>query len=156
MKHEPLKADGSLTMSIEGGNTYIGHHVDIDATMDYIKKTREKEALATRQSNPNGWHRIGTVPEPVLHGWLIERGYTRRDYAINAGGTKLGAGQDPFHWIKTDPGVKARFWKWFLANRDFAKLHNHHVTTKKESTSFSVPSNYRKTDAGIIVPGNSK
>lgn len=134
--------DYARTFSSEDGRHYRGHHQELGPAIRRVQHIRHMHEHATRASNPNGWQHIGSIPPAVLVDWLNKHGYKIDEWARNDGG-------DPY---KTDPhsggGVKDKFLKYYLS-RDFAKLHNRHVTTKAESSQIVVPAHIkRELDSG--------
>lgn len=114
-------------------------HQELGPAMRRVELIREANEEATRRGlNPNQRTFIGSVPMGVLINWLQERGYSMHDWAINAGGNKCPPGGDPVQHAMTDSGVKSEFLRFFLS-RDWCKLHSQHITTKRESSVFSVP-----------------
>jgi hypothetical protein len=134
-------ADYGRSFVSEDGVHYRREHQNLDASIEHVRKIRDKHDYATRQSNPNGWQHIGSVPQVVLIDWLNKHGYTMDEFARNDGGTRCAAGMDPVAHATLDGGVRSEFLRYFLS-RDFSKLHNQHVTTKRESSVITVPDNY--------------
>lgn len=116
----------------EDGKVFIGHHTDLAPHMKRVQYLRDVGAQATRKSNPNGWQHKATVPIPVITDWCRRNGYTFDQWARNEGGIR---GKTYPH---STNGVKDKFMKYFLS-REFSKLHNEHITTKRESSVFTVP-----------------
>ena len=125
MDHRPLSLSKgyAVTHAEEQGKTYTGHHQDIDPVIAHVRKVRDMHAYATKQSNPNGWKHLGSVPISIIVDWCKLNNTTFSDWARNV------------------DGAKDRFLKYFMS-RDFSKLHNQHVTTKRESSSIIVPPSY--------------
>ena len=122
MKHRIL-SKGPLettTYSEQNGKAVIGHHTDLDPHIKRVRYLRDIASYATRESNPNGWRHVGTVPIPIITDWCRANNYT--------------FGQ----WARNEDKSKEKFMKYFLS-RDFSKLHNEHSTTKRESSMVSVP-----------------
>jgi hypothetical protein len=130
--------DIALTFSSEDGKHYRGTHQNLDGAIQHVQRRREIAGYATRSSNPNEWEHIGSVPMAVLVGWLDANNYKMDEWARNDGGTRCPAGSDPVAHATLDGGVRSQFLRYFLS-RDFSKLHNQHVTTKRERSSIVVP-----------------
>ena len=122
MKHRPLSVAGDLvvTHAEQDGKIYTGHHQNIEPTIKHVKKIRYMHSFATKQSNPNGWRHLGSVPISIIVDWCARNKYSFHQWATNA------------------DGAKDKFLKYFMS-RDFSKLHNQHVTTKKESSQIWMP-----------------
>lgn len=141
MAERLTKRTGDIFRSfIDQDGTHIRRtHQELGPAMRRVELIREANAEASRRGlNPSGRTFIGSIPTNVLIGWLEERGYTWRDFWINAGGTMCPPGADPVQHAMTDSGVKSEFLRFFLT-RDWCKLHSQHITTKRESSVFSVP-----------------
>ena len=106
-----------------------------------IKRVERFRRLQGR--SPNEWRHVGSIPMTVLIDWLTKTGHTIDQWARNDGGTPCPPGADPVQHIQRDPGVKSQFLRHFLS-RDFSKLHNVHVTTKRESSAIVVPEYLRR------------
>ena len=128
------KALGDYTRGFvsEDGKHYRTERQELSHAMKHVQNIRDKHATATRASNPNQWRHIGSIPEVVLDDWLNKHGYTRWHFTTNQGGDPYN--KDPY----ADNGVRSRFLRYFLS-RDFSKLHNMHVTTKRESSQILMP-----------------
>lgn len=111
---------------------------ELSHAIKHVSRIRQLHDLATRASNPNGWMHIGSIPEVVLIDWLNKHNYTMDMFARNDGGEYNRDGDPQFH-LK-DSGVKSEFLRYFLS-REFSKLHNQHVTTKRETSRIVVPAN---------------
>lgn len=122
MKHRPLSiSDGyAVTYATEGDQDYIGTHQDVEPVIKHVKKVRDMHSFATKSSNPNEWRHVGSVPIAIIIDWCRRNGY-RFD-----------------QWARNEDGAKDKFLKYFMS-REFSKLHNNHVTTKKESSQIVVP-----------------
>jgi hypothetical protein len=126
--------DYARTISEEGGKFYRGQHQDMGAIEKHVTKIRHMHEHATKTSNPTGWRHVGSVSPAVLMDWLNKNGFTLQQWAVNAGG-------DPYNKFKGGPGIYDKFLTYYLS-RDFCKLHNDHVTTKRESSQIVVPTSY--------------
>ena len=118
MKHETLTRydrHSSLTYSEEDGKVYIGHHIDLDPHIKFVRQSRHIAEAATKQSNPNGHELVARIPIPMIWDWCLKNHYNMHQWAANI------------------DGAKDKFMRYFLA-RDFSKLHNEHVTTKRQSS----------------------
>ena len=122
--HSLVDANGSVlkTFATEEGKHYRVHTQDIGQVMDHVKMHRE-----LNEGRRDSAH-LCTIPEGVLLDWLRKHGFTFRDFMTNAGGNQREG-------IPGGPGVKDQFLKFFLG-RDFSKLHNQHVTTKRSDSGF--------------------
>ena len=138
-KVRPIGRAGDYTRSFvsEDGVHKRRETQDLDHTIRHVRLIRDKHSLATRSSNPNEWRHRGSIPMTVLIDWLGKNNYTIDQWARNDGG--IPGRSYPF----SKTGVKDKFLAYFLS-RDFAKLHNEHVTTKRESSQIVVPSTYRR------------
>tara|TARA_R110002020_G_scaffold42958_2_gene125294 strand:- start:4530 stop:4976 length:447 start_codon:yes stop_codon:yes gene_type:complete len=133
----------------QGGEHYRVERQDLAPTIQHVEKIRGMHDLATKGTNPNGWQHIGSVPEVVLIDWLNKHGYKMDEFARNDGGTRCAPGADPVAHAALDGGVRSKFLRYFLS-RDFSKLHNQHVTTKRESSQIVVPAYYGSKNNGTI------
>lgn len=147
-KRRLLKASGDYVRGFqtEDGVHYRTESQNLDPAIRRVRDIRHMHEGSTRASNPNGWQHVGSVPTTVLIDWLNTHGYTIDQWARNDGG-------NPY---KTDMvnggGVKDKFLKYFMS-RDFCKLHNNHVTTKRESSQIVVPEHVsRSLDNGDKQP----
>ena len=122
MKHQPLSTskDYGVSFSVEDGTEYVGTHQNIDPVIDHVKKVRDMHSHATAASNPNEWRHVGSVPMSMIVDWVHKSPYTFAQ------------------WARNEDGAKDKFLKYFLS-RDFSKLHNQHVTTKRESSQITMP-----------------
>jgi hypothetical protein len=129
MKHEPLSSTrhSAVTLSEEDGRSIIGHHVDMEPHIKAVRQIRDMHATATKQSNTGEWQHVGRVPMEVIHGWLKANKFTMHQWAINEGGIK------GVQYPDSKSGVKDKFMAYFLS-REYSKLHNTHVTTRKKSS----------------------
>ena len=112
----------------EDGKHYRKYSTNMDPIMDRVAYLNEKVNGASRVTNKQGYHYMGSVPITFITDWLNKHGYTFHDFAINAGGEK--GRTDP-----NGPGVKDKFMKYFMS-RDFSKLHTHHVSSKQSDNGF--------------------
>lgn len=149
--------DYARSFITQDGKHYRREHQNIDLSIQRVERFRAIEDLATKQSNPNEWTHIGTIPKVVLTAWLNKNNYTPHQWAINEGGTRCPLGNDPIDHQMRDPGVKSQFLRYFLS-RDFSKLHNMHVTTKRKSSQIVVPDNIggRNEDIRRAKSGDSQ
>jgi hypothetical protein len=140
IKFRKVRASGDLlqTFSSEDGRHFRGIHQNLDGAIDRVKHVRDMHDYATKATNPNGWKHLGSIPQAVLIDWLQKHNYTHNDWATNQGGTRCPAGNDPVAHATLDGGVRSQFLRYFLS-RDFSKLHNHQVTTKRSINQFVVP-----------------
>ena len=122
MKHRPLSVSPgyAVTYSTEGDKVYTGTHQDIEPVIKHVQKVRDMHQYATKQSNPNEWRHVGSVPIVIIVDWCKNNGY------------------DFSQWARNEDGAKDKFLKYFMS-REFSKLHNQHVTTKKESSQIWMP-----------------
>ena len=122
MKHRPLSVSPgyAVTFSSESGQDYVGTHQDIEPVIKHVKKIRDMHSFATKQSNPNEWKHVGSVPIAIIVDWCKRNGYNFSQ------------------WARNEDGAKDKFLKYFMT-RDFSKLHNQHTTTKTESSQIVVP-----------------
>ena len=97
---------------------------EIGPAIKRVEEIRHLHDQATRASNPNEWRHKGSIPMSVLIEWLTKNGFTIDQWARNDGGIP---GKRYPH---SRSGVKDKFLAYFLS-RDFSKLHNEHVTTKR-------------------------
>lgn len=122
MKHRPISVhdDYAVTVSEEDGKIITGWHQDIGKTIKHVRQIRDMHSQSTKRSNPNEWRHVGSVPIAIIVDWCKRNNYTFSEWARNVDKSK------------------DKFMKYFLS-RDFSKLHNLHVTTKRESSQFVVP-----------------
>lgn len=123
MKHQILSADGtssSISYSEEDGRGYVGHHIELNPHIKRVQYLRDVFGAATKASNPNGWEHVGRIPIPIVTDWCRSNGYSFDQ------------------WARNEDGAKDKFMRYFLS-RNFSKLHNEHVTTKRESSQIVVP-----------------
>jgi hypothetical protein len=104
----------------------------------HVEYLRHKVNEAPRSGNRGGWQHEGTVPIPVIIDWCQRHGFTFDQWARNDGG------QRGVPWW-SGQGVRDQFMRYFKS-RDFSKLHNHHVTTKKGSSQIVVPDKFGAID----------
>ena len=133
-KHRLVKAGNGYVRSLISQD---GQHIrrewqDISPIIQHVEKVRHMHEHATKASNPNEWRHEGTIPMTVLIDWLWKNNYTMDQWARNDGGIP---GK---RYPNSRSGVKDKFLAYFMS-RDFSKLHNHHVTTRKESNFFAAP-----------------
>lgn len=133
MKTIYTRDDVRKSFASEDGAHYRHYRQDISPTIRHVERMRKgKHAM--------GWKHVGSIPITMLTDWLKSRGYTMDQWARNDGGDRK---VDP-----KGPGVKDQFMRYFLS-RDFAKLHNTHVTTKSESSVFSVPKSIERRSVDL-------
>ena len=120
----------------EDGKHYRGYRQDLDPVIRKVEHLRQKVNEAPRSENPNQWKHVGSIPMTVLVDWLMKNKFTIDQFARNDGGIKGKT------YPESTSGVKDKFLKYFLS-REFSKLHNSHITTKRESSQFVVPSTLR-------------
>jgi hypothetical protein len=127
MKERTISASNgyAATVTEEDGVVYKGFKQNLQPAMDHVKKVRDMHDYATKASNPSEWKHIGTVPIVLITDWLLH----------NTPGYRME------HFARNVDGCKDRFLKYFMS-REFSKLHNEHVTTKRESSQIVVPDNY--------------
>lgn len=125
MKHELLSGDGNYatTYSEEDGKKFVGNHHDLNPIIKRVQHIRDMHSQATKQSNPNEWKHVGTVPIVIITDWCRRNGYTFDQ------------------WARDDDNAKQKFCKYFFS-REFSKLHNQHVTTKSESSQILMPEKF--------------
>lgn len=126
VKFRKTRASGDIsqTFSTEDGKNYRGIHQNSDGVIKHVNRIKGMHEHATKASNPNEWKHIGSIPETLLWEWLKQNNYTQHQWAINEGGTRCPAGNDPVAHAKLDHGVRSKFLRFFLS-RDYSKLHNH-------------------------------
>ena len=147
-KFRPLGGAGDLvsTFSSEEGAHYRGHHQELAPAMRRVKQIQELQARRGRGKLDKEY--MGSVPVAVLTDWLTRNGYTKHEWAINAGG-------DPYNKFAGGPGVYDKFLSFFLS-RDWAKLHTQHVTTKRESNVVTVPADIQRKAVNLAGIGDGK
>ena len=118
-KFRPIYRHGETQKSFasEDGKHYRHYRQDIDPIVERVQHNRDIAAASTKASNPNGWQHKGTIPMTMLVDWLHKHGYTIDEFARADRNDKYGP--------------KYKFLRYFMS-RDFAKLHNEHVTTRLE------------------------
>jgi hypothetical protein len=116
----------------EGGKSYRKQSQDISPVIEHVKHVKDMHSYATKASNPNEWRHVGTIPMTLIVDWCQKNGYTFDQWASNAGGRR------GYSYPESKTGVRDKFLAYFLS-RDFAKLHNAHVTTKRESSQILMP-----------------
>jgi len=119
----------------QDGKHYRREHQEVGHTIKHVAAIRAKHDHATKASNPNGWRHIGSIPMTMLVDWLNKHGYKMDQWARNDGGIRGKT------YPESKSGVKDKFLAHFLS-RDYSKLHNQHVTTKRGSSQIVVPDNY--------------
>jgi hypothetical protein len=134
MKHQILDSgrESALTYSEEDGRYIIGHHIDLDRAIKGFSNVREAQKETPKSANPNEWGLQMRIPKPVLIDWLAKNRLSMRQYHINEGGSK------GLSYPLSKTGVRDRFLAFF-EGREFAKLHNNHVTTRHKSDTITVP-----------------
>jgi hypothetical protein len=131
----PPPGGGVRKLLVETGSGFFRRlHQEGSPIVRHVEQLRHKVNEAPTSGNPNGWQHAGSIPMVMLVGWLKENGYTMHQWAVNEGGQAKCSVRN-YH---TDPGVKAQFLRFFFS-RDYAKLHNQHVTTRVGSRQFAVP-----------------
>jgi hypothetical protein len=120
----------SKSLATEDGRMFRGLHQDIAPIIRRHEHLRHKVNEATSIENPNGWRHVASVPVTIWMDWMRKNGVTPDQFARNEG------------------GVKQQFSKWFLS-RDHSKLHNEHITTKRESSQIVVPNSIGSTDGHL-------
>lgn len=114
----------------EDGTHYRAWRQDMDPVMRYVE---QRSALA-RESSPrktkSGMSYVGSVPIAMIVDWCNKNNYTFDQ------------------WARNEDGAKDK-WKKHFMSRDYSKLHNQHVTTKRESSVFVVPEYIRRKDANL-------
>lgn len=139
MKKRAFSSHGgyAATLSEEDGQLYQGYHQDMKPIIRHVERMRDVQAAATRSSNKNGWHHMGTTTWPQIKHWCNMTGHTINQWSTNAGGKNMEPGEDPVSWAYRDKGVKAQFLRWFYS-REHSKLHNAGVGSRKVE-SFNIP-----------------
>ena len=118
-KHIGQSLDVAKMFVSEDGKHYRGHRQDIQPIMDRVEELR-KGAITSKVRNPNEWRHVGSIPMTVLLDWLAKNRYSYDQ------------------WARNDDKARDKFLKYFMS-RDFSKLHNNHITTKRESSQIVVP-----------------
>ena len=108
------------SFSTEGGANYRVESQNLNGAIKHVEKIRHMHEHATKASNPNEWRHLGSIPIVVITDWLTRNKYTFDQFA------------------RDEDNCKKKFLKYFMS-RDFSKLHNGHVTTKRESSQIVVP-----------------
>ena len=127
--------DFARTFASEDGRHYRGYHQDMGAVEKHVRRIRDMHQYADPHKQTPFQKHVGSVSPAVLMDWLNKHGFTLQQWAVNAGG-------DPYNKRKGGPGVYDQFLTYYLS-REFSKLHNDHVTTKRESSQILVPATYR-------------
>lgn len=124
--HRFLDSTGNVlkTFATEDGKNYRHYRQDMDPIIKRVDKIRRQQ----NESGRSDWYHAGSIPQTLLLDWLNKHGYEWRDFMTNAGG-------DPRHFARNGPGVRDKFLTYFYS-RDFSKLHNQHVTTKRSDSGF--------------------
>ena len=145
-KFRPLaqRLDIRKTFASEDGVHYRHFSQELDPAIRHVQHLRHKVNDAPRSGNKSGWQHIGSIPMTVLQDWLTKNSYTMDQWARNDGGLPYSN----VNTYKQDNGVKSQFLRFFL-DRDFSKLHNEHVTTKRERSSVQVPAGIKRQAADI-------
>jgi hypothetical protein len=130
----PVKSVGDYRrgMAIESGKNYRVQSQDLGPAIRRVQSIREGQEQSTRASNPNEWRHKASIPVTVLVDWLKKNNFDMHQWAVNEGG--IPGRSYPY----SRSGVKDKFLAYFLS-RDFSKLHNEHITTKRETQQFVVP-----------------
>ena len=105
---------------------------DLGPAIQHVKKIRDMHEHATAASNRGEWRHTGSIPMTVLIDWLNAHRYTMDQCARNEGG--IPGKKYPY----SKSGVKDKFLAYFLS-RKFSKLHNEHVTTKRNRSQILMP-----------------
>ena len=116
----------------ENGNYYRTERQNLDGAIKHVQSIRDKHAYATKSSNPNEWRHVGSVPIVVISDWCRRNGYTFDQFARKEG------------------NIREEFKRYFFS-REFSKLHNEHVTTKRESSQIVVPNYIGRKDGSRDV-----
>lgn len=127
--------DYARTFFSQNGQHFRREHQEMGPAIQRVAEIRDLHSQATKASNPGQWRHEGSIPMTVLIDWLTDTGFTIDQWARNDGGVPGKRYPD------SKSGVKDKFLAYFLS-RDFSKLHNVHVTTKRESSQIVVPDNY--------------
>ena len=103
-------------MAIEDGRKIRGHQQDLDPVMERARyRAHMEEAIGGRKRSSNSY--IGRLkqqtPVAILFDYLSKRNIPLDVYARNEG------------------GVKDKFNKWLMSNRDFCKLQPDYYTAQK-------------------------
>jgi hypothetical protein len=127
--------DYTRTFFSRNGKHYRREHQDIGPAIRRVEEIRDLHSFATKASNPGEWRHVGSVPITMILDWLNKNGFTYDQWARNDGGIR---GK---RYPESRSGVRDKFLAYFLT-RDFAKLHNAHITTKRATSQILVPQNY--------------
>jgi hypothetical protein len=111
------------TFSSEDNKHYRVESQDFAPAIKHVEHIRAMHETSTKASNPNEWRHVGSVPITLVVDWCNRNGYTFDQFA------------------RDEDNCKKKFLKYFQS-REFSKLHNSHVTTKKGSSQIMVPDNY--------------
>jgi len=103
----------------EDGKHYRGYRQDLDPVIKRVEEMRQGR-IDSKIKNPNEWRHIGSIPMTMLVDWLAKNRYTMDQ------------------WARNEDRAKDKFLRHFMS-RDYSKLHNNHITTKKESSQIVVP-----------------
>ena len=151
--------DFARTFASEDGRHYRGYHQDMGAVQKHVERIRHMHEYRDPHKDTMFDRHVGSVSPAVLMGWLKQHNYTLQQWAVNAGG-------DPYRKFKGGPGVYDKFLTYDLS-REFSKLHNDHVTTKRESSQIYIPEHIRRKngikhetdsgsgDSGLVEPRGS-
>ena len=118
-KHIGQNLDVAKMFLAEDGKHYRGQRQDIAPIIDRVTDLRNG-AITSKIKNPNEWRHVGSIPMTVLLDWLTKNRYTMDQ------------------WARNEDRSKDKFLRYFMS-RDFSKLHNNHITTKRESSQIVVP-----------------
>lgn len=116
--HRVLQQEGGVTKTFvtEDGKHFRCHTQDVTPVIDRVKRISEAQAESSSIGRKHEY--LGSIPAVMLDAWLKKHGYERSDIYLN-------------------PEVRPRLMAWFLS-RDFAKLHNQHITTRNNDRGFYV------------------
>ena len=123
------------TFSSEDGAHYRVESQDLTPAIRRVQEIRDLQATATRASNPNEWRHVGSVPITVVVDWCQRNGYTFDQFA------------------RDEDNAKKKFLAYFKT-REFSKLHNEHITTKRKSSVVSVPNSIASKAMDLTGIGN--
>lgn len=127
----------------QDGAHYRREHQELGPAMKRVQNIRDMHDYATKSSNPNEWRHVGSIPMTVLIDWLTENRFTMDQWARNDG---CVPGKT---YPQSRSGVKDKFLAYFMS-RDFSKLHNAHMTTKRGSSQIVVPTFIGGKDRGDL------